>query len=47
VTLASIVSIGIVLLLSFRSLSIPLVLLLTIEGAIWINLGLPYFWGKN
>lgn len=40
-----ILSIGLILLLTFRSLTIPLVLLAVIEGAIWINLSLPYFQG--
>lgn len=47
VTLASVIAIGLVLVLTFRSLSIPLILLLTIEGAVWINLGLPYFMGDS
>lgn len=47
VTLASIISIGLVLIITFRSASIPMILLLTIEGAIWINLGLPYFTGNS
>jgi predicted RND superfamily exporter protein len=36
-----------VLLLSFTSLSIPLLLLFTIEAAIWINLSVPYFYGNS
>lgn len=47
VTLASVTAIGLVLVITFRSASIPLILLLTIEGAIWINLGLPYFTGSS
>lgn len=47
VTMASIIAIGLVLLITLRSVSIPLILLLTIEGAIWINLGLPYFTGDS
>ncbi len=47
VTLASVIAISLVLVLTFRSISIPLILLLTIEGAVWINLGLPYFMGDN
>ncbi|NLN06316.1 MAG: MMPL family transporter [Firmicutes bacterium] len=43
----AILAIGIVLLFVFRSLSLPLILLLTIEGAIWINLALPYFLGTT
>lgn len=47
VTLAAVIAIGVVLLITFRSLSIPLLLLLTIEGAIWINLSVPYFIGDS
>jgi predicted RND superfamily exporter protein len=43
----SVLAIGLVILITFRSLSIPLILLLTIEGAIWINLGIPYFAGTS
>lgn len=39
----AILAIALVLLVSFRSLSIPLLLLLTIEAAIWFNLSIPYF----
>ena len=47
VTIAAVIAIGVVLLLTFRSLSIPLLLLLTIEGAIWLNLSIPYFAGDT
>jgi hypothetical protein len=47
VRLAVVFSIGLVLLLTFRSLSIPLILLLVIEGATWINLSIPYFTGSS
>ena len=47
VLFASIIAIGLVLLLMFRSLSIPLILLLTIESSIWINLAIPYFAGET
>lgn len=47
VNVAVVLSIGLVLLLTFRSLSIPLILLLVIEGATWINLSLPYFTGDT
>lgn len=45
--IASVAAIGLVLLLMFRSLSIPLMLLLTIEISIWINLAIPYFTGES
>ncbi len=44
--LISAIAIGLVLLVMFRSLSIPLILLLTIELAIWINLSFPYLLGQ-
>ncbi|WP_175614851.1 efflux RND transporter permease subunit [Piscibacillus halophilus] len=43
VNILTIVAIAIVLLLTFRSISIPVVLLLTIQAAVWINLSVPYF----
>jgi predicted RND superfamily exporter protein len=44
---AAIIAIGLVILLTFRSLSLPVLLLLTIEGAIWINMSIPYFTGSS
>ena len=40
-------SIFLVLLIAFKSLLIPVILVLAIETAIWINLGIPYFAGNN
>ena len=39
----AILSIAIVLLINFKSLSIPIILLLVIESSVWINLSFPYF----
>lgn len=47
VKLFSMLAIGIVLALMFRSLSIPFVVLLAIEFSIWINLAIPYFTGDK
>lgn len=47
VLLASVLAIGIVLLLMFRSISLPIILVLTIEISIWINLAIPYFLGTT
>lgn len=47
VKLFSMLSIGLVLALMFRSLSIPFVVLMAIEVAIWINLAVPYFLGES
>ena len=43
VKLFSMLAIGLVLALMFRSISIPVVVLLAIETSIWINLAIPYF----
>ena len=47
VTLAAVIGIFIVLLLTFRSLTIPVFLLFAIETAIWINLSFAYFSGQS
>lgn len=43
VNTVTIITIALVLLFTFRSISIPIVLLLTIQSAVWINLAVPYF----
>lgn len=43
----AILSVGFVLLLNFKSLIIPILLLLTIETSIWMNLSVPYFSGTS
>lgn len=47
VTLAAILGIFLVLLFTFRSLSLPPILIFTIETAIWINLSFGYFSGQS
>ena len=47
VSLVAFFAIFLVVLLTFRSLGLPLVLLLTIESGIWINLSVPYFQGET
>lgn len=47
VILASILAIGLVLVIMFRSATIPIALLLSIEISIWINLAIPYFMGTS
>ncbi|MGL4484863.1 MAG: efflux RND transporter permease subunit, partial [Anaerovoracaceae bacterium] len=46
VTLMAVIAIFLVLLLNFRSLLLPFILLITIEAGIWINLSLPYFFDQ-
>ncbi|MDR2197647.1 MAG: MMPL family transporter [Coriobacteriales bacterium] len=43
INLIAIAAIFLVLLIAFRSLILPFILLVTIESAIWINLAIPYF----
>ncbi|MBU9720187.1 MULTISPECIES: efflux RND transporter permease subunit [Bacillaceae] len=43
VNILTVVAIAVVLLFTFKSISIPIVLLLTIQSAVWINLSVPYF----
>ncbi|MFE7062879.1 RND family transporter [Sutcliffiella sp. NPDC057660] len=43
VNILTVVTIALVLLVGFRSISIPVVLLVTIQSAVWINLSIPYF----
>ncbi|ALX49590.1 efflux RND transporter permease subunit [Lentibacillus amyloliquefaciens] len=43
VNILTVVTIAIVLLVTFRSISIPVILLLTIQSAVWFNLSVPYF----
>ncbi|MDR3309830.1 MAG: MMPL family transporter [Oscillospiraceae bacterium] len=46
ISLIAILLCGAVILVTFRSLSLPVVLLLTIEVSIWINMSVPYFTGE-
>src|SRR5690625_7360108 len=43
VNLLTVITIALVLLVSFRSISYPIILLLTILTSVWINLSVPYF----
>ncbi len=45
VNLIAIIAIFAVLLINFKSALLPLILLITIEAGIWINLAIPYFTG--
>ena len=47
VNFISIGAIGLILLLNFQSLSLPVLLLLTIESSIFINIAVPYFTGAH
>lgn len=47
VTLIAVGAVFLVLLIMFKSLTIPIVLVLSIETAIWINLSIPYFMGTT
>lgn len=47
VNLVAIGAVFLVLLLTMKSFFLPVVLVLTIETAIWINLSIPYYTGQN
>ena len=47
VNLIAIAAVFIVLLFSFKSLSLPVVLVLAIEAGIWINTAIPYFTNQS
>lgn len=47
VNLAAVLAIALTLLVTFRSLTLPLILLAIIETAIWINASIPYFTGTT
>jgi len=47
VNLIAIIGIFLVLLITFKSITIPFLLLFTIETAIWINLSFAYFGGQS
>lgn len=47
VNLIAVAAVFVVLLLTMRSLSLPFILVLSIETAIWINFAIPYFSGTT
>lgn len=47
INLLAVIGIFIVLLITFRSLILPFILLFSIETAIWINLSIPYLTGQS
>lgn len=47
VNIIAIAAIFLVVAITFKSFSLPLILLLTIEAAIWVNLSFPYFSGTS
>lgn len=46
-TLGSIIAIAVVIIFTYKSLSIPVLLLIAIESSIWINLSFSYFTGAS
>ena len=47
VNLIAIAAVFFVLVLTLKSVSLPAILVLSIETAIWLNLSIPYFYGSN
>jgi predicted RND superfamily exporter protein len=46
VTWLSILFVGIIILVTFRSITLPVILMFIIETSIWINMSVPYFSGE-
>lgn len=46
VSIISIILIGLILLLTFKSITLPIILVFVIQLGIWINLSIPYFQGE-
>ena len=46
-SITSIVAVFVIVLITFKSISIPVLLVAVIEGAIMVNLGIPYFTGST
>jgi len=46
INITAVAGIFLVILITFRSISLPFILVFCIETAIWINLSIPYFSGK-
>lgn len=46
ITVLSAVLVVIVIMLTFRSVGLPILLIIVIQGSIWINFSVPYFTGK-
>lgn len=47
VMLFSILSVGFIVLITFKSISIPILLVSVIQSSIWINMSIPYFKGTS
>jgi hypothetical protein len=47
INIIAIIGIYIILVLAFKSITLPMILIFTIESAIWINLSIPYFMDTN
>ncbi|MEG2857974.1 MAG: MMPL family transporter, partial [Clostridia bacterium] len=43
----SILAVALIVLMTFKSLSIPVLLVLVIEASVWINMSFPYFGGTS
>ncbi|MEG2571070.1 MAG: MMPL family transporter, partial [Clostridia bacterium] len=47
VAIVSILAVALIVLMTFKSLSIPVLLVLVIEASVWINMSFPYFGGTS
>ena len=44
--LLAILAVGVIILLTFRSVAVPILLIFSIQSSIWINMAIPYFTGS-
>ncbi|MBS3942761.1 MAG: MMPL family transporter, partial [Dethiobacter sp.] len=44
--LIAIIAVGVIILITFRSVAIPILLIFTIQSSIWMNMAIPYFTGS-
>jgi Predicted exporters of the RND superfamily len=47
VNIIATVSVFLIIMIAFKSISIPIILVLVIQGAIWVNMALPYYMGNS
>ncbi|QNO15485.1 MMPL family transporter [Alkalicella caledoniensis] len=47
VDIISVVAVAFIMMIAFRSLSLPILLVLVIKSAIWINMSVPYFMDRS
>jgi predicted RND superfamily exporter protein len=47
INMIAILAVGTIIMFTFRSLAIPVILVLAIQASIWVNMAIPYFMGAS